>query len=41
MRRIRAEVLNRCVVFPAAAVSVGASIPKTLRDANGQPWWAG
>jgi hypothetical protein len=29
------------VVFPAAAVSVGASIPKTQRDAIGQPWRAG
>jgi hypothetical protein len=29
------------VVFRAAAATVGASIPKTLHDANGQPWPAG
>ena len=34
------EVVNRCVVFPAAA-SDGASIDETLRDANGRPWPAG
>ena len=29
------------MVFRAAAATVGASIPKTLHDANGQPWPAG